>query len=263
MESSKERIFTQDSAIWRVTRENVLLLGGPAAAILQIAHPQVALGVARHSNFRTNALGRLTRTLEAVHTITFGTREEADAVAARVQASHSVVRGHSPQEYSATDSDAQFWVLATLIALSVEVYERAVGRLSITDKRDFLSDMRRFGKWFGLPEDYGPATWAGFQTYYHGMLAEPAMGSLPISRELARHIVYPRRPWVLRPGWPISSLCAREFLPQPLREKLDLAQSPSQRRLARALVSFIRLTLPVLPPQIRLVPKYRLACRGM
>src|SRR5436189_10963 len=38
-------LFGPDSVTWRVNREGVLLLGGGAAIILQLAHPLVAAGV--------------------------------------------------------------------------------------------------------------------------------------------------------------------------------------------------------------------------
>jgi len=51
------------SVMWRINREAVLLGAGPAALLLQVAHPLIALGVARHSDFRTDPFGRLRRTL--------------------------------------------------------------------------------------------------------------------------------------------------------------------------------------------------------
>ncbi len=139
------------SAIWRITREHVLLLGGPAAAILQIAHPAVALGVADHSDFRADTLGRLHRTLEAVYTIAFCSRAEVRQWRPGCEPPILRVRGESPQRYSAFALDAQMWVLATLIQLGIQMFERFVGPLDAIDREDFLRDMRDFGTWFGLP----------------------------------------------------------------------------------------------------------------
>jgi ER-bound oxygenase mpaB/B'/Rubber oxygenase, catalytic domain len=50
---------------------------GPAAAILQIAHPPIEQGVHNHSNFRTDIVGRLRRTLESTNRIVFGRVSEA------------------------------------------------------------------------------------------------------------------------------------------------------------------------------------------
>ena len=59
-------LFGPRSITWKINRESVLLLGGGRALLLQIAHPLVAAGVGAHSDFRTDPLGRLQRTLDAV-----------------------------------------------------------------------------------------------------------------------------------------------------------------------------------------------------
>ena len=43
--------YGPDSMMWRINREAVLLGAGPAALLLQVAHPMVAEGVAHHSTF--------------------------------------------------------------------------------------------------------------------------------------------------------------------------------------------------------------------
>jgi len=106
---------------------------GPAAAILQIAHPKVAHGVARHSNFKSDALGRLTRTLADVNSIAFGTRAEAEETKKRLFAMHSKVRGTSESgvDYHALDQDLLIWVLATLVMASVEGHELVYGPIDL------------------------------------------------------------------------------------------------------------------------------------
>ena len=254
-------MFPPDSAIWRITREHVLLLGGPAAAILQIAHPQVALGVAAHSDFRNDSLGRLRRTLDAVYTITFAPRSEVEAMAARVRSTHARVQGQTPQRYSAFSPDAQMWVVATLVQLSIEMFGRFVTPLSASACDSFYRDMRVFGVFFGLPVSHGPQSWSEFSDYYHGILEGDLLGSLPISAELARHIAYPRRPALLRALWPLSGLAAREFLPSPLREKLGLPGTPATRLGLAVLDAVLPAVIPVLPPSWRFAKKYRQASR--
>lgn len=245
--------------MWRVNREHTLLLGGPTAAILQIAHPEVALGVSNHSDFRSDTLGRLQRTLEAVYTIAFSPRAEVEAMAERVRAAHAKVRGASPRAYSAFSPDAQMWVLATLIQLSVQMFERYVGRLSPAEKEEFFQEMRGFGEWFGLPLSHGPQDWAAFAEYYRNMLEGDTLGSLPVSVELARHIVHPRRPLHLRPLWPLASATAREFLPSPLRERLQLPSTPGSRLVLATLDSLLPAILPALPPRLRFARQYLVA----
>lgn len=256
-------IFPEDSVLWRIGREQILLLGGPAAAILQIAHPEVALGVARHSNFRQDSMTRLRHTLEAVYTVTFAPRREVEAMAAHVRAIHARVRGDSPQAYSAFSQDAQMWVLATLMQTSIAMYERFVEPVSLADRDGYLQDMRVFGTYFGLAADFGPQNWKDFSIYYDGMLRSDLLGSLPISRDLARHVAYPQRPLYTRLFWPISGPAARELLPSPLREKLGLSQTINSRMAARLATAVLPSLLPWLPCQMRFAARYNAAARAL
>ena len=70
-------LFGPDSTVWRIGRERILLAGGPAALLLQIAHPLVAAGVTNHSGFSEDPFLRLRATLDATLRITFGDREQA------------------------------------------------------------------------------------------------------------------------------------------------------------------------------------------
>lgn len=259
--AANSSIFPPDSAIWRITREHVLLLGGPAAAILQIAHPEVALGVAAHSDFRNDTMGRLRRTLDAVYAITFAPRREVEAMAERVRAAHAKVRGRAPQPYSAFSLDAQMWVLATLIQLSVEMFERFVAPLSLPEREAFFREMRLFGTWFGLPVEHGPKDWADFSKYYDAMLGGSQLGSLPVSRELARHVAYPETPYFLRALWPIAGSAAREFLPFPVRERLGLPRTGTSRLVVAVMESVLPGVLPLLPASLRFAAQYRKAVR--
>jgi uncharacterized protein (DUF2236 family) len=236
-----------------MTRENALVLGGPAAAILQIAWPPVARGVAAHSDFRGDTLGRLRRTLDAVYTVTFGDAAARDRIGRAVAAQHARVRGTG---YSAFDPASQLWVLATLIALSVACYERFVSPLAHEEKECFLRDMRVFGETFGLHREAGPQGWQAFTKYYHAMLADEQMGSLEISRELAWHIARPTGGPILRLGGVISHALAAEFLPEPIRGRLGFAPAPGW--IGPALGTLQKL-LPFVPPCCRFCRHYRLA----
>src|SRR5882724_3416680 len=65
------RFFSPDAMIWQVDREMVLLLAGGRALLMQLAHPKVAAGVAEHSYFKADPLGRLYRTMSAMWSIVF------------------------------------------------------------------------------------------------------------------------------------------------------------------------------------------------
>ena len=254
-------VFGPDSAIWQINRERALLLGGPCAAILQVAHPQVALGVERHSRFRQDAFGRLRRTLEAVYTVAFGPREEAEQMKARIAAIHRKVRGETPIRYSAFSPDAQLWVLATLIQTALDVHERFYRPIPEARKAAYFADMKRFGEYFGLDRAFGPQTWPEFQSYYREMIAGDLLASRPECVEAARAVAVPRANWLeTAAALPIQFLVT-EILPSPVREKLGFRSTPVNRALARAGEIFLPALIPRLPALLRFPKQYRDAIR--
>ncbi len=252
-----EFVFAADSLICRVSRENAILLGGPAAAILQVAHPVIGAGVARHSRFRDDTLGRLHRTLDAVYTVAFGTKVEAKHLRDHVAAVHRPVRGSEPVGYDAADPEAQMWVLATLIAVATEVFETLVSPLTVEEQEAHYDDMRIFGEYFGLDRAYGPQGRSEFDRYYAEMLNDERMGSLPESAEVASAIVKMQRPiWLAVAGWPTRQLTV-ETIPSPVRERLGFRSTGTGRGAVRALKASLKGVIPVLPEAARYCPAAR------
>jgi uncharacterized protein (DUF2236 family) len=244
-------IFGEGSMMWCINRERLVLLAGPAAAVMQVAHPQVARGVAAHSRFREDAGGRLMRTLDAVYAVAFGTREEVEAVRNRVAAAHAKVRG---ENYSAFDPDAQLWVMATLIQGSVSMYRRFIGDLSMAQLDAFLMENRAFGEVFGMPPGLMPATWSAFESYWNDMTSGNLLGSDPLSREVARAVVGPSAPWWLKMASPVIEELAAGLMGEVLVKRLGL-----QRRTAGVLWPSLDALLPALAP---MTPQSLRFCRA-
>src|SRR5215218_4202768 len=89
-------LFGPGSQVWQIWRERLLLLGGPAAVLLQLAHPLIAAAVAAHSSFQDDPLGRLRAVLNITLTVVFGDRQQALAAATRVGEVHWRVQGRLP-----------------------------------------------------------------------------------------------------------------------------------------------------------------------
>lgn len=236
--------FGPESAIWRISSESVIVLGGPCAAVLQVAHPVVALGVARHSGFESDPLGRLHRTLQAVYTAVYGTQEEVRAMSGRVAAMHRRVQGREPVAYSAFSQEAQMWVLATLIDGALRSHARFYRALPEEVQRGYFHDMRQFGSFFGLDPGYGPQTLEEFYRYYHDMLTGDLLGSRPECAEVAMGIARPPKARWAHP----ASFLVSELLPEPVRSRLGFRSTAS----GRLLVGFLEKTLPILIPLLPL-----------
>jgi hypothetical protein len=103
--SDPEESYLPPDGVARLVHADLpsMLIGGISALLLQTLHPLAMAGVAEHSNYQADPLGRLRRTAAFVGTTTFGTVGEAEAAIAQVQRVHRRVKGIAPdgRPYSA------------------------------------------------------------------------------------------------------------------------------------------------------------------
>lgn len=100
------------SASWRLFADAASIVGGIRSLLVQLTHPLAMAGVANHSRYLDEPLGRLQDTAAYVALVTFGTTRQALDVSARTQAIHRRVRGELPdgRAYSAADPELLTWV---------------------------------------------------------------------------------------------------------------------------------------------------------
>jgi len=112
-----------DSVVRRIHGDlPAMLIGGLSALLFQMLHPLAMAGVAQHSNYRQDPLGRLERTATFLGTTTFGTVEEARKSIEHVRRIHVRVRGVASdgRPYSAGDPDLLTWVHAAEVSSFLE-----------------------------------------------------------------------------------------------------------------------------------------------
>jgi uncharacterized protein (DUF2236 family) len=262
-------LFGPESITWQVNREGVLLLGGGAAIIMQVAHPPVGAGVAEHSNYREDPWGRLYRTLDITTSIVFGSTEEAHEASERLRSVHTRVHGVMKEDggrypagtkYSANDPKLGMWVHATLVDTSMQVYTAYVGTLSQAEKLRYYEEQKRLGEMFGVPVDQQPETLAEFYEYFERMVEE----ELAVTAALADVVdatMRPELPFVARPLVEALNLATVSLLPPRIRDELGLEWGENRRRLVSASRAVIRRALPVLPRLLREFPPARSADR--
>lgn len=109
-------LFGPGSAVWQVHGCIATLVGGVRALLLQAAHPAPLSGVAEHSRYETDPLGRLAGTTRWLTVTTFASAEVIEREAARVNAMHDHVKGEfinkygDEQTYKAKDPRFLLWV---------------------------------------------------------------------------------------------------------------------------------------------------------
>lgn len=109
-------LFGPGSAVWQVHGCIATLVGGVRALLLQAAHPAPLSGVAEHSRYESDPLGRLAGTTRWLTVTTFAATEVIESEAARVNAMHDRVKGEFKnkqgleQSYKAKDPRFLLWV---------------------------------------------------------------------------------------------------------------------------------------------------------
>jgi len=118
--------FGPGSTTWRVHADSSMFVGGIAALMLQALHPRAMAGVADHSDFRTDPLGRLRRTAAFVGATAYGTAEEATRACATVRRVHRRVVGTTPdgRAYRADEPELLDWVHVAEFATFAAAHRR-------------------------------------------------------------------------------------------------------------------------------------------
>ena len=267
-----EGLFGPGSLSWKVLQESVELLGGGRAILLQLAHPLVAAGVAEHSTFQRDPLGRLHRTVKMMLTIVFGDRRRAEAMLRRFDALHARVTGRLPDTagpfpagmaYTAEDPALKLWVHATLIDTALMTYERFVGRLSPAEQARFYEESKLLGQRLGIPGAIIPPTLHDFDRYMAEMLAGDTLRVTDTARALARAVLDPPIWIVPRTGVRLVGLITAGLLPEGLRRDFGLRWDARRQGALDALSWTIRSLLPVVPSPLRLMPQARAASRRL
>lgn len=260
----KAGLFGPSSAMWTVSRESILFLGGGRAALLQLAHPWVATAVKHHSASEKDLAGRFKRTFDHVFAMAFGDLDSALSAARRVHALHATIEGpleeslgpwRAGDRYEANDEDALLWVQATLVDTSVLMYETFVGPLSAADKDAFWRDSRAFARLFGIPDRRWPHDWAAFRSYFDGVLASDILTVGEASRRLATFLLTPPNAAVA-PAWAWYRAVTSGLLPDRLRAAFGHSWTRRDRLVHRATVASLRLAWRRLPPRVRWLPAY-------
>jgi uncharacterized protein (DUF2236 family) len=263
-------LFGPGSVTWRVNREGTILIGGAAAAILQVAHPLVAAGVGEHSRYKVDPWGRLVRTLAITTKMTFGSTKQAEEGARAIRMAHKRVHGKLPWDagrwpagtpYDANDPELGMWVHATLVATSLTVYTRWIGDLPLADQRRFYDEQKAIGEAFGVPRDMQAATLADFFDYYDEMLASDALAPTPVLHDVTRSTLRPDLPLSGRPLTDALALATASLLTPRWRRELGLPWGPGRERLLDASRFVVRNALPLVPGVLRQFPAARGAAR--
>jgi len=132
--------FGPTSMMWKVNKEITVLFGGARALLMHAAHPLIAAGARQTSFYQRDPWKRLIRTLSLQNSVTFGTKEEANESANRINKLHEVIKGEDEVTggiYDALNQEQLLWVHGCLQVSSIYFYEKTVKELSKSEKDQY------------------------------------------------------------------------------------------------------------------------------
>jgi uncharacterized protein (DUF2236 family) len=261
--------FSPASTLWKLNREQVLLIGGTRTLLLQVAHPLVAEAVYDHSYLFQRPIKRLLRTLDLTLKMVFGTRQEVMEAARTVNQTHHPVTGVLSESvgiypkgtpYDAHDPELKLWVYATLVEGVVSTYERLIGPLTDAEKQSFFEDSCGFVALLGVKQTALPTSYHDLCIYMEDMIASDRVIVSRKAREIAPFIMAETYP-ILKPFTLPPSRITVGLLPPTLREQYGYTFSSWEQKALDAFCAWTRRSVPYLPAQVRYVWPYLRARR--
>ncbi|CAN5908148.1 hypothetical protein BH23ACT2_BH23ACT2_21680 [soil metagenome] len=223
--------FGPDSVAWRVHADHSLLVAGIAAFALQALHPLAMAGVAEHSAFSDDFLGRTRRTGEFVQGVVYGSSTEAERLCQMVRTVHTRVVGVAPdgRPYAAGDPELLDWVhVAEYLAIAAANRRFAISPMSRGELDTYVAEVARVGEGTGVVDP--PRSWVAINESL-----ERHRPNLAVAEYAAAAISFlddpPIIPGPAKPIWNALWTGAMACLPPVARELLRL-RMPSARDLA-------------------------------
>jgi uncharacterized protein (DUF2236 family) len=237
-------IFGPDSVTWRVLSYPSTLLGGVRALLLQSLDPLTVAGVARHSRFRHEPIGRLQATARFVTVAAFAPTGQVEEECALIRRVHERVRGvtRDGRAYAASDPAQLLFVHMALVQSFLESHRRFAPKgLTDADADRFVQEWNVLAPLLGFDSVPLP----GSSAELDAMLEEYGQGFQvgADAVEAFEFLAAPPLPPAMRPGYrllltaAVGSLpdFARRLLPSVLPSPADPLTAATGKAIVRAL----------------------------
>ncbi|HLP22842.1 MAG TPA: oxygenase MpaB family protein [Microbacteriaceae bacterium] len=128
-EGDEPGLYLPSDAPWVIHGDFGTLVGGIRALLMQALHPGALAGVAQHSRYESDPLGRLSGTIRWLTVTTFGSHTAVANEARRVNRMHERVTGQfetgagTSRDYRAADPDLLLWVHVAFMESFLRAHE--------------------------------------------------------------------------------------------------------------------------------------------
>jgi uncharacterized protein (DUF2236 family) len=248
---SADALCGPSSASWRLRQDGgiVMSMAKARAALLQIAHPKIAAGLADHSSFDSDPYRRVQITGQTMSAILFGSNAERTEALRLLRKLHATVRGTSVDgdTYSASDPELLWFVLATLVDSDLLVEQRYAPVFDERDRDAYYEEFLELSDAFRVPRSIVAPTRRALRDQLEAAAID--LRVTPDGRRLASRILEPTFIRAPRPViWGYAHLLV-DLLPPHVRAGYGYAEK--RPPVARAVVSVARIALPKLPTRLR------------
>tara|TARA_Y100000741_G_scaffold260729_1_gene201428 strand:+ start:5767 stop:6609 length:843 start_codon:yes stop_codon:yes gene_type:complete len=255
--------FGPESMMWRVNKEITVLFGGARALLMHAAHPLISAGARQTSFYQRDPWKRLIRTLSLQNSVTFGTKQEADESANRINKLHEVIKGKDPitgGTYDALDYEQLLWVHACLQISSIYFYEKTVKKLSDDEKNQYHKENMLAAKIMLVDVSRMPKTHEELKEWVINKSKDKDYLLLTdVAQDVYDIIAGGPVPVHIKPIWPFISFTAFNTLPKEFKDIYGIKETNLKRYLVNFNLSLLRLTRPFLPPFFKLIAPARWA----
>ena len=255
--------FGPSSMMWKVNKEITVLFGGARALLMHAAHPLIAAGARQTSFYQRDPWKRLIRTLSLQNSVTFGTKEEADESAHRINKLHEVIKGTDEitgDIYDALDHEQLLWVHACLQISSIYFYEKTVKKLTEAEKNQYHRENMLSAELVLINKKDMPQTHADLKNW----VIEKSKSSnyliyTDVAKDVQEIIAGGPVPTHIKPIWPFIAFTAFNTLPKEFKSLYGIKESKLKNVILEFNLKFLKYTRPFLPPFFRLIAPARWA----
>jgi len=255
--------FGPDSMMWKVNKEITVLFGGARALLMHAAHPLIAAGARQTSFYQLDPWKRLIRTLSLQNSVTFGTKEEADESAKRINKLHEVIKGTDEVSggfYDALDHEQLLWVHACLQISSIYFYEKTVKKLTTDEKNQYHKENTLAAEMVLIDTKKMPTTHEGLKQWVINKSKEKNFLMLTdVAKDVYKIIRGGPVPTHIKPIWPFIAFTAFNTLPKEFKEIYNINETKFKTVLVTLNLAMLKYTRPLLPPFFRLIAPARWA----
>jgi uncharacterized protein (DUF2236 family) len=248
-------LFSPETITWKIHSDPAMAVGGIRALLEQALHPVAMDGVAKNSNFREDAWGRLQRTGDYVTTLTFGTSQEAQTLAARVRKVHTTLGLDDPHYL--------LWVHMAMVDSFLDVAIRSGMKLSGQEQDQYISEMVLFARLVGINKEDVPSNRAELSHYF--LAIAPELSASVDAKRAGIFLTIPPMPTLVRfatpaaPAWASLTLLAGSALPSWAQKLYGWPQLMGQNIATDISLKAIRNSIKVLPEALLSPPVYKSA----